>query len=325
VPRIKVLQTSGNFYAWESTGWLRHLLDNDWRLPYEHIRSDDVRQGALEDCDVLIVPSGGINYALRRMGRVGQRAMVQWVNDGGRYVGYRYAGAQLPGVLGLTDVTLGYEPSLRDILLRVRLDARSPLGAGLGEFIWLVHDGDYLLRRNISTRPVVGRFPTRSSQDFAVNGFPGGTRVLPGRGVITDHRVGAGRVIISSHDLNYRAETIGGQRVLWNAIFGPDAGGTAHRAVYDPEAVARRAAALPDDSLPSAIVVSVPKSDATTARSVLRSFGVPVRRLHEDSGGTTFTLANPEELTLEEHPFAGSIPEVLRSRGVRVLGFRAPT
>ena len=324
VPRLKVLQTSGNFYAWESTGWLRFLLDHEWQLPYQHIRSDDVRQGALDDCDVLIVPSGGINYALAKMGHRGQRALVEWVNDGGRYIGYRYAGAQLPGVLGMTDVMLGYRSSLRDVLLRVRLDATSPLADGLGRFIWLVHDGDYLLRANIPRGPIVAGFPAEASGDFAVNGYPGGTEALQGRGVITDQRVGTGRVITSSHELNYRAETIGGQRVLWNAIFGPDPGTATRRAVYDPAAVDRRAAALPDDSLPSAIVVSVPESQAAAALRVLRRFGAPVRRIAEEGGGAAFAVDNPDELSLEEHPFAALIPEALRAAGIRVSGFRAP-
>lgn len=325
VPRIKVWQTSGNFYAWESTGWLRHLLDNVWQLPYEHIRSEDVRQGALGDCEVLIVPSGGINYALKKMGRKGQRAVVDWVNGGGHYVGYRYAGAMLPGVLGLTDVKLGYRPALRDILLRVQLDKHSPLGAGLGEFIWIAHDGDYLIRDSLR-RTVVAQFPTRDSGDFAVNGFTGGTRYLLGRAVITDQRVGEGRIITSSHDLNYRAETIGAQRVLWNAIFGRDPAGPADRpAVYDPVAVDRRAASLPDDGLPSAIIVSVPETETAEARRILSSFGASIRRLSAEEGDATFAVANPEELTLEEHPFAGLIPDALRSRGVRVTAFRAPS
>jgi hypothetical protein len=324
VPSISVFQTSGGLYAWESTGWLRHVLDHEWRLPYQRIRADDVRRGALDGTDVLIVPAGGINAALRNLGRIGQRLLVEWVNSGGRYVGYRWGSAQLPGVLGLTRTTYGYPyTGIRDVLLRVRLEASNPLSSGLGRFIWLVHDGDMVQQH--TSGAVVGRFPTKASGDFAVNGFPGGTRVLPGRGVIADELVGAGRVISSALDLNYRAETVGGQRLLWNAIFGPDpAVDRAPAATFDHDAVLARAANLPSDSMPSAVTVTVTRDDEAETRSVLQAYGVRVRRLGVEGGEVTFAVDNPRDLTLEEHPFAASIPQALRRRGINVTGFGGP-
>jgi zinc carboxypeptidase len=324
-PSIAVFQTSGGVFSWESTGWLRHLLDNVWQQPYQRLRAADVRHDALDGTDVLIVPAGGINAALRNLGTIGQRALVEWVNAGGRYIGYRWGSAQLPGVLGLTDTTYGYaQTSIRDVLMRVRLDGTSPLADGLGPFIWLVHDGD-MVQRRARSGAVAARFPTKGSGDFAVNGFPGGTHVLPGRGVIADELVGKGRVVTCSLDLNYRAETIGGQRLLWNAIFGSDPSSKrSPPAVFDAEAVARRAVRLPADSLPSAITVTVSNVDARPARDVLRAYGVRVRRIGAGAGEVTFALDNPNELTQEEHPFAGLIPSDLRGRGVDVRGFGMP-
>jgi hypothetical protein len=172
---------------------------------------------------------------------------------------------------------------------------------------------------------VVARFPTRASGDFAVNGFPGGTRILPGRGVVTDELVAAGRVITSSHEFNYRAETIGAQRVLWNAIFGPDPTSTARRApvAYDEQLVARRAATLEPDDRPMAITLTVAKDDAAETERFLDGYGVRVRRV-PSSAGVRFALDNPDELSEEEHPFAAAIPGELTDRGIDVLGFRAP-
>ena len=65
---------------------------------------------------------------LERLGHKGQRALVDWVNGGGRYIGWRWGGAQIPWALGLSEARYGY-PSipLRDVLLRARLDPSSPL------------------------------------------------------------------------------------------------------------------------------------------------------------------------------------------------------
>lgn len=325
VPTIKVFQASGGVFAWEGTRWLQHLFDNVWGVPYQRVRGDDIKRGALDGADVLIMPSGGVDAALKHLRKPGQEAIVDLVNGGGRMIGWRWGGARLAWVLGLSAVKVrDIGGSIRDILLRVALDEGSPLADGVGPSYWVAHDGDYFM---VNDPPgVVARFPTHESGDFSVNGFPGGTRILPGRGVLADELVGGGRVITSSHELNYRAETIGAQRVLWNAIFGPDPVAAARRGpvTYDEQAVARRAATLEPDDLPSAITVTVAKDDASEAKRVLDGYGVRVRRLPSDEG-VRFALANPDELSAEEHPFAAAIPAELTSRGIEVLAFRAPS
>jgi hypothetical protein len=312
-------------YSWESTRWVEWLFTEDWDVPYQRIRSHEVATGALDGTDVLIVPSGGVHAALRLLERQGQRALVDFVNRGGRMIAYRYGGAKLAWALGLSEARYG-EPGtgIRDVLLRVEIDPDSPLGRGVGRHVWMTFDGDHMMHND--PRGVVARFPTRAGDDFAVNGFPGGTRVLPGRGVITDERVGRGRVITSALELNYRCETVGAQRILWNAIFGPDPDrGTSRSAVtFDADAVARRAATLEPDDLLAAIFVAVPGSDAAEARRILSSFGARVRRV-PSVDGVGFAIDNPDEVSEEEHPFASSIPDVLEANGVEVLAFRAPS
>ena len=41
-----------------------------------------------------------------RLGHKGQRALVDWVNGGGRYIGWRWGGAQIPWALGLSERAL---------------------------------------------------------------------------------------------------------------------------------------------------------------------------------------------------------------------------
>ena len=325
VPSIRVLQTSGGVFSWESTRWLEWLFTEDWNVPYAKIYSHDVRARGLEGADVLIVPSGGVNAALRLLGRSGQRKIVDFVNDGGRMIAYRFGGAELAWALGLSGARYGETGTgIRDVLLRVELDSESPLARGVGRYVWMTYDGDYMMHND--PPGIVARFPTRDGDDFEVNGFPGGTRVLPGRGVITDERIGAGRVITSALELNYRCETVGAQRILWNAIFGanPDRGAAREAVSFDPDEVDRRAATLEADELLSAIFVAVPFSDAAEAERILSAFGAPVRRV-PSVDGVGFAVENRDELSEEEHPFAGSIPDALESSGVEVLAFRAPS
>ncbi len=87
--------------------------------------------------------------------------------------------------------------------------------------------------------------------------------------------------------------------------------------------MAERLARTPDDELPISFWVTVAREDASTTRAVLRELGARVRRLPAGSD-VTFVVANPDGLSLEEHAFAGRIPDALRDRGVEVVGFRGP-
>ncbi len=326
VPRIKIFEVSGGFYAWQGTRWAQFLFERVWGLPYERIDADDIRAGALDHADVLLVPAGGAPTALDRLGHKGQRALVDWVNGGGRYVGWRWGGSQLPWALGLSNARFGYpSTSIRDILVQVHLDRKSPLAAGVGKRVWMVHDGDLVMFEK-PLGAVVGWFPGRHEGDLEINGFPGGTRVLVGNGVIADELVGAGRVITSSLDPSYRAETIGARKILWNAIVGPDPAARARAPVaYDPAIVARRVTTLIDDAALTSVQVSVRPQDAASARHILASFGAKVRRLPTvDHEAVLFAIDDPEALGLEQHPFAREIPSALRRAGVTMLGFRTP-
>jgi hypothetical protein len=173
---------------------------------------------------------------------------------------------------------------------------------------------------------VVAWFPTREQGGVEINGFPGGSRVLLGQGVAADERVGAGRVITFALDPNYRDESVGSRKILWNAIFGPDRDGRPAAAVtYDAGLVARRRRDLVDDATMTALMVSVPPGEAAAAQSVLASFGSAVRRVPAaDNEAVLFAVDNPDVLEFDQHPFAWEIPGALERAGIEVLGFRAP-
>ena len=265
---------------------------------------------------------------LKDLGHKGQQTFVDWVNGGGRYVGWRWGGAQLPWALGLSQARYGYPSiSLRDILIRADLDPSSPLTKTAGNQTWFVYDGDVVMRTSPASG-VAARFPTQQQGGVEVNGYPGGTDQLLGQGVVADEQAGSGRVITFALDPNYRDESAGSRKLLWNAIFGPDPDG--HRAgapavAFDPALVARRRSDLADDNTINGLLVSVAPGDAATARSVLASFGARVHRVRTiDNRAVLFAVENPGAKSFEQHPFAREIPGALQKAGIRMLGFRAP-
>jgi hypothetical protein len=133
-------------------------------------------------------------------------------------------------------------------------------------------------------------------------------------------------VITSGLDPNYRDESVGSRKILWNAVFGPDPNRSAAAAViYDANEVARRIPQLVDDATINALLVSVPPGDADAARSVLASFGSGVHRVPTfDHEAVLLAVDNPNVHSFEQHPFAREIPGALQGAGIEMLGFRAP-
>ena len=96
----------------ESSGWLRWLLDR-WGLDFRDVTAKQIAAGGLADTDVLLVPDGyatrdpsvkGDPYGLKDLGPDGQRAIREWVQGGGRYVGW-LDGAVLAAAVGVSSAT----------------------------------------------------------------------------------------------------------------------------------------------------------------------------------------------------------------------------
>ena len=75
LPRVAIFHLSRDFTAYEAIGHTRWLFRREWGLPFSEVDSHEV-VGALDDIDVLVVPAGGINQGLRKLGRDGQRALT---------------------------------------------------------------------------------------------------------------------------------------------------------------------------------------------------------------------------------------------------------
>lgn len=246
IPAIGILHMSRDFTQFESVRNARWLFDTQWGTPYSLLGPEDVDAGALQGLDVLLLPAGGLNEGLRKLGSAGQRAIVRWVNDGGRFVGWRYGGARLAYALGISRAFYDFVPGDIDgPLVRVVLDHRSPLADGVGRFAWILAD-TRAMRAPDRFSPV--RFPTRESGEFRVSGIRRGTHWLWGTTAVADEPVGRGRSIVFSFEPNYAGGMVGTQKILLNAIFGPNPQGYGRSASarFRPEVVASRLAETRD-------------------------------------------------------------------------------
>jgi hypothetical protein len=325
LPRIGVYQMSNGSFAEESAGSTRWLFDTQWHLPYDDVEAGDLASGALRGLDVLVVPGGGSKPALRRLGGAGRRAIVDWVNAGGRYVGYRGGGTRLAATIGLSTVLLSRaKADIPGSLVRARVDTDSPLSDGVGPYVWVLFADDFVMRADNGSAPV--RFPTAESGDFFVSGFARREENVEGTAAVVDEPVGDGRVVLFNADPTYQGSTEGMERILFNAVLGPDPAGSRGTAAGSRrragrEAAARRAAAtLPPWS--GAIRLTVAREDRRLAAELLGRLGA---RFDEDvaGGAARFSIANPRELSLEEHPWALLLVTRLQRRGARIIAVSA--
>ena len=130
------------------------------------------------------------------------------------------------------------------------------------------------------------------------------------------------------HDPNYRGHVEGLRKVLWNAIFGPDpkrhgsalAAGDPRRRVAESRA---RASVMSEPGGPGALFLTVPAGEQAATATLLRHFGATFQA-HRLPQRVSFSIRNPGEWTMEEHPWAIELGVALREHGVEVLSFDAP-
>jgi hypothetical protein len=214
-PRVGVLSLSNAVYAFEGVGQFRWLLDTVWHQPYEVLTPEQVADGALKGIDVLVVPSGGVLVGERKLGPRGVAALTDWVEAGGRYVGYKFGGALLADRLDLTTARFRNSPyQIEGTLIRVRVERSSPLADGVGGSVWVMFSDDDTL----TVRP--GAAPLRYPDDLATSGLALHTQHLAGQPAAVDEAFGDGRVVLFPYDLNFRGMSQGTQRILWNAVYG---------------------------------------------------------------------------------------------------------
>ena len=328
-PDVAVYSMSPQFTRGiESSGWLRWMLD-DWGVEFEDVSAADIAAGALDDVDVLLVPDGYAlidpdfpedPYGYLDLGPEGRQALVDWVDEGGRYVGWN-DGAVLASALGISSgqFTLADAEgfSTPGSLFRMEADRRTPLAEDVGSFAWAMHLGGYIMRSS-NESAVAFRFPPAASDDFYMSGEADGEEVLGGTAAVLDERVGDGRTVSFGFEPNFRAFTDGTQRILHNAMFG---GGEGARGKGARSAARSSALRLRVTREPLRIVVK--RRGAALVRRELARYGARYRTFRTP-GRVSFVVANPGDHTGHDHPYAEELGARLQAAGAPVVMFRAP-
>ena len=73
----------------------------------------------------------------------------------------------------------------------------------------------------------------------------------------------------------------------------------------------------------AAIRLSVRPRSAAEAQAILNRYGARYD-VQREPGRVGFAIANPGELTVDEHPFARELPTALEAAGVATIAFDAP-
>ena len=206
------------------------------------------------------------------------------------------------------------------------VDDASPVADGVGDLDWVMYEDDRVMKPGLGT--AVATFPSAADAAFATSGLTLGIDALAGTAAVADEAVGEGRVVSFSFDPNFRAWTQGTQRLLWNAIVGPDpvGFGAAAPAGSKERAAAEKAAqdaAAGVVEFGSAIRIRVAASDAAATARILNRHGAEVVRI--DLGGEVlFLVANRKDLSFEEHPYFGTVVRDLERAGIDVRAASLP-
>jgi hypothetical protein len=321
-PRIAVFQISQtSSSSVESTGWLRYLLERVWQLPYDLVTAEQVAAGGLSGYDTVLIGNGPSEDGATALGDAGAQAMRDWQSGGGHLISWR-GGTQLAAALGLTTAVLADPTSdVPGSLFRVRMDEDTSLRRGVGRHAWAFYEYDVVMRAS-SPDYVAVEFPPADSDDWFVSGFAQGAEELGGTAAVVDEPIGEGRATVFSVEPNFRAFTTGFQKILRNALLGEGPAAPARVARTGELRTARRSARELHGTS-ATIRLSVRPRSAAAARGVLDGFGARYI-LQRTRGRVAFLIANPNELSGEDHPFARRLPSALQEAGVATIAFRSP-
>jgi hypothetical protein len=244
LPRVAVLDQFGRTIDdYQTTGWLKWRLAQDWHVPYTVLRPGQVSASALSKVDVLLVPNVDAKPVYDELGPAGRHALRAWVRGGGRYVGWQ-EGAILASSLHLSTVGLS-KPKASSPGALMRISTPS----GSNEIMW---DSSYGLSMRPGAARVVAAFPAR----MFVSGYAKEAATLARSPVEAVDDVGSGSVTVFTFEPNFRAFTDGSARLMRCAML--------H---------------TPRGSVPA----SVPRQAAYSGIAALRLAQPPARRLAYDN------------------------------------------
>lgn len=216
-------------------GWTRWVFDQ-YRVPYTVITAKDVRAGGLgARFDAIVLPDQNARQITRGpagaypdsltggLGDAGAAQLKAFVQGGGTIVAFNEASDYAIDALALPvrntlanlKPTEFYAPGS---ILRVELDAASPLAAGMTapeSAAWF--EGGPAFEVTDPTRAtVVARYP--ATGDPLLSGWLLGGSRLNGRAALVDVRDGQGHVVLFGFRPQYRGQSMATFPLVWNAL-----------------------------------------------------------------------------------------------------------
>ena len=255
VPRI------GLYRPWTANmdeGWTRWVLEQ-FEIPFVSLTDSTLRAGGLRDrMDAILVTDMSLRDLRQGMsdsvvpppysgglGREGIDALKAFVNAGGTLVLLDRASELATAELGV-DVQLvrvpprrdDWEPADQDTLraarelyapgsiLRVLVDATHPIGFGMPDTaaVYFTNSVTFDVPSG-SPVQVIARYPERGD-DILMSGFLTGASAIAGKAAAIEVPAGRGRVVMFGFRPQYRGQSYGTFRMLFNALlYGGNAAG----------------------------------------------------------------------------------------------------
>ncbi|MBV9772986.1 MAG: hypothetical protein JO040_03510, partial [Gemmatimonadetes bacterium] len=233
-PRVALL--GGDPVSGQSFGYAWYAFDQRLAYPSTAIDADAVAGGALEEFDVLVVPSVSRAALERALGDGGRERVAGWVRSGGTLITLDRATEWLASErLGLARLRVRRDTTRADgaegaplpaevpgAIVRATVDTLSPLLAGVrqAEIPALVFsDRIYQAPRDLRPGEAVVRFAALPRLRLAGYLWPEVPARLAGTPWLWTEKVGRGRVIGFAGDPNFRDMWRGMLPLFANAVF----------------------------------------------------------------------------------------------------------
>lgn len=232
----------GIYQSWKPSideGWLRWIFD-DYGIPYETLHNADIRQGGLlEKFDVILLPEQSAKDIFEGnpeknqyqepypkeyvggLGRIGAEALGAFVEQGGTLVALDSASRFVmryihPPVRNAVEGLSNEEFYCPGSLLRILVDTSHPLGWGMNrQEVALFIKSPVLEGTRGDEVRLVARYPEYEPN---LSGWILGAERLAGKGALAEVSVGEGRAILFGFRPQFRGQSRGSYRFLFNAI-----------------------------------------------------------------------------------------------------------
>jgi len=220
VPKIAILRSSGvSSYAYNEMVFVLR----DFGFEFDLVDKEQVEEGLLADYDVLYVPDGTASRIWSRLGTEAQEKLMEFIEEGGRYIGVGAGGAALLNYAEFLDATAVYTsvpwpPGGRpNGVARMNYDPLDPVTAYYPE------DGCafvYYPVRFTDLGPGVKVAASLASEDMLLAGYWPYSEDAEGDPIIIHGAYEDGEVILIGTTCTRRAHLQTMYRLLTNSIYG---------------------------------------------------------------------------------------------------------